>query len=249
MKNINNILKLKEKIEKNSLIISEVKIEKLLIDSLAYDWEFNKTQLEIVKERKNYIQKHFTEGNIKLLQIELKDILEHLKEKTLQKNPNLLCLFMIEYINKNWSDVFGTGSRKVQLDLKEWIFTTEASLENISKLLFKFLNKTPLLRYNYSKWIYITNYLLNIIWIPGIIFSYNDRKRIIRSVDHYIDFQKEFLITVEGELNKIIAEGLYKDQIIGTGMLRKIKWIKNPYITPGTWWYWEDRKKYTFIKK
>ncbi len=247
MKNIENILELKNIIGNKNIPIIPVKIKDILTESLAYDWELNKEQIRVLKERNKYINNILDNKKIKLFNINIEDKFIDIKKKTQQSNNNLLCLFLINYIYEYWSDIFGIWNKKIRPYIEEWNFTTKALLKNITNFLFHILNKKPFLRYNYTKGLLITNSLLNIIWIPGINLYYNDRKRVLRYIDYYIDFEKEVLLTIESWLNRIIAEGTSEYKIVNISQLRKIKWVKNPYIKPGTWWYWDDRKKYTFI--
>jgi hypothetical protein len=90
---------------------------------------------------------------------------------------------------------------------------------------------------------------LNIIGFPGIIFSYKDRKRVLKSLEHYIDFEKEFYLTLEGRCYKLLYEKTSSEAIISLEALKKKRNTSHIYVSPGSWWYGEDRKKYTFIKK
>ncbi len=249
MKYIERIVQLKKTIEKKKIKIEPVNIINLLMNSLAYDWEYNTTQIKLLKERKKYIQENYIEHQLNNLQLKFDESLDYIKNKHSDiSSNNLITLLIIEEVLKKWWNIFWIGSNKIEYNLETQIDSNTWVAKAICRLVFEILHNKPLLRYNFTKWLLLGNYLLNNIWLPGINFSYKDRKRILRNIDHYIDFEKEFFLTLEWECHKVIQGKVEPNSIISVEELKKKKnttWI---YLKPGTWWYGEDRKKYTFIK-
>ena len=250
MKLIENISDLKKILQKKKINCSPINISDLLMDSLAYDNEMTKEQIRSLTARKIYIHEHYISQDLNMLQLQLEDIFQHItsKYKDVKKEP-LIWYLLIEEVLANWNNIFWIWSKKIDIKINVDLKTTEGILEIISKILFMTLNEQPLLRYNFTKGLIFVNFLLKTNGLPGIILSYKDRKRILRNLDHYIDFRKEFLLTLQWEIYKNIYSSLYPEQIVDFNTLRGIKQVKNPYVKPWTWWYGEDRKKYTFIKK
>ena len=246
---IKRIEKLKEKIISEELKIIPINIKNILIETLAYDWLFNKTQLSLIKERKKYVDKNFIQNELNILQLNISEIFDHIKSKYSHiKSNTLLCLLLIEEIIFSWKDIFGIWSKKIKYNLDNKIESQEWVLKAIIRLSYEILNKEPLLWYNFSKWILLTNYLLNTINLPGINFSFKNKKRLLRTLNNYIDYEKEILLTIEWNCYKLLKNELEPESIFPIEELKKLKNTSLVYIKPGTWWYWDDRKKYTFIK-
>lgn len=249
MKYIEKTEQLKKTIDQKNIKIKSMNILNILMDSLAYDWEYNTTQIKLLKEREKYIQTNYIENQLNGLQLKFDETLTYIKNKHSDiSSNNLITLLIIEEVLSKWWSIFWVGSNKIKFNLESQIESNIWVTKSICKLVFEVFHHKPFLRFNFTKWLLLWNYLLNNIWLPGINFSYKDRKRILRHIDHYIDFEKEFFLTLQGECNRVIQEKISPKSIISVEDLKKKKnttWI---YLKPGTWWYGEDRKKYTFIK-
>jgi len=259
MKELKRINKLKEEISTYKIDIIPTNIESLLIETLAYDWifesllddsVFNKTTIKLVNNKSEYIKNSYIKKDIELFIQKLeKNFKENIRKNSNFKSPSLNVLLLINHILHNWSEFFWNWSKKIKYNLDNKIESQEWVLDAICRLTYEILKEKPLIGYNFSKWLVLTNYLLNIIGLPWIIFSYKNKKRIYKNIDYFIDFKKEFLLTIEWNCHHLIQNKIDPVSIISIEDLKKKKNTSLVYIKPGSWWYWKDRKKYTFIKK
>gem|GEM_PF-6300998 len=79
-----------------------------------------------------------------------------------------------------------------------------SALQLIAKLFFKLINKRSL-KLSWTYGTIITNLIFRKINLPSIYFHSEDRARILRSADHYVDFEKEFILTISDFLNKNLS--------------------------------------------
>ena len=246
MEYITNFNKAQTLLRKKKTKIKPIDNEILLMDSLAYDWEYSIEKMAHIKDRKKFIQKKFIKNQINSLQLKFDETLEYMKTKYSHiSSDRLITLLIIESVLQNWSQIFWAGSKKITYKIDAQIDTDQGTIRAICRLLYQILREHPLQRFNVTKGLLLTNYLLNNIWIPGIIFAYRDRKRILRSLDTYIDFEKEFFLTLEWRCHKSILEDFAPKWIISLVDLRKEKNTTHTRVKPGQWWYWEDGRKYT----
>jgi len=255
MKEIELIIKLQQILEKNSVFIEEKEIHSILIDSLMYDQEIPKRESTTIKSRKKYIDKLYYHWSINISQLDITEDLERIKveiknitEYNTLKNNNVLCATMMEHIFSNWGKVFGIWSKKIKPPLNKDEISLPNNLDNICKILQSMLTKKPLLRYNWTKSIILSNYLLLCLWLPWINFNHKDKKKIIWTLGTYKKFKKEFLLAIISELYKLYYESIEPSEIVTIPEFASKKWVKYPYIKPGTWWY-KENIKYTFLNK
>jgi hypothetical protein len=257
MNKLKDLISLYEILRKNNISVTPNTWENLLVESLVYDNEFNNYELKELELRKKEVQRSYLEGSSNSLHFNLRPDLELLTQEIIQKmdtpeitrNKNILCNTLIIRIVENWEKFFWKDAKKIYPNINNNDFSTEETLNGIMHFLYLFLNKEPLKRFKMTRALIINNYLLNLIGFPGIIFSSKSKKRVLRSIDHYTDFKKEFLLTLEWECYKALYENNYPSEIISLDKLKELKKVTNLYVKPGTWWYWGDRRKYTFMKK
>lgn len=236
---LEKILEIKQKIINNQ----ELDLDYLLADSLAYDGEFPNYVIENPAIRLEYMEKN-------KLQDFFKEEIGYLEEID-SKIPNVwsknlrALLFINDIVTKEWRNMFWISAEPIELNIDTTNESDLYILKTLWKLFFLIVNKKPFLRFNFSRAIILVNFILQKLKYPCIYFSFKDRKRILREVDHYIDFDKEFLLSLFSSINKELYENFYKDQIISVEEKKLELWKKDIYIRPGYWWRWKDRRKYT----
>lgn len=249
---LKRIEELKKISKKEKIIFRKQKLENLLMESLAYDWELNKEEIRSIRAREKTIQEKYILNDLNKLQIDLYSVFDNLKKEASKEvdkfNSYVLVIVLINNILNNWWNIFWIWSKKIKIDIDMWLDSSEWILNIIIKLSYLILKEEPFLRYNHTKWLLLTNYLLKTINLPEIKFYHKDKKRFLRSMDHYIDYKKEFYLSIISELNKNIFNEISPQKIISLNELRKRKNIKNPYIKPGERWYGIDKKRYTILK-
>ena len=257
MEEISKILKLWEVIRKENLKIEELPLAKILLDSLVYDKEFWKEEVNLFSLREKTVNEFFINWTNNYLDLNIKtkiqNITEKIKEnievKQLTKNKGLLCTAIIIKIIENTQIYFWVEKKKKKPLINTENYNEKEALTNIINLTHYIIYNQLFPRFNFSKSLIICNYLLtDILWFPWIVFSSKSKKRLWRTIDYYIDFEKEFLLTLSWECYKVIYMNKFPEKIRSIKSIEEEKGYKKIYIKPGTWWYWDDRQKYTFVK-
>lgn len=207
----------------------------LLSESLCYDNAFPQYLLEQPTERERIVheKKYFLE-----MEKELFTLSELLQEKNIQSFSLLL--------KENWKKIYGISSNNITFEIPiEENF--EASLKLWIKIFWSILYKKPFLKWNHTRWILLFNMILSHLGLPWIILYHKDRKRILREIDHYIDFEKEIMLTIISSYRKNLYEKNFPEAILKVEEYRIASWKSSVYIKPWYWWRWDDRQKYMIL--
>lgn len=223
-------------------------LELMLIDSLVYDWEFPTSVEKQPEKRKEYIEKNnfleiFLDEIEKIEELFRKENLSPYWTEIASKNlESFIFISLLTWIH--WNNIYWISAKNINIKINP----DGEILKAISKLFHEIITKKPFLRFNFSRWLLLVNILLKKIWYPPLYISSNDKKRVYKTIDYYIDFEKEFMITLLSRINKNIYENKYPKKIISAKEKRTKENKKSVYLKPGYWWWWEDRLIYTINK-
>lgn len=234
------IKELKKEIKQEKL-----NLELMLMDSLVYDWEFPTSVEKQPEKRREYILKN---NLIDLFLSEIEKLEDLMKKESIFPywseiiSKNLESFVFISSLTwMYWNNVYWISAKNINIKINP----DGEILKTISKLFHEIITKKPFLRFNFSRWLILTNILLEKIWYPPLYISSNDKKRVYKAVDYYIDFEKEFMITLLSRINKNIYENKFPKKVISAKGKREKENKQSVYLKPWYWWWWDDRLIYT----
>lgn len=233
---------------KKEIKAEKLNLELILIDSLVYDLEFPPSVEKQPEKRKEYIVKN---NLIELFSGEIEKLEDLFKKENLSPywteiaSKNLESFIFISLLTwMYWNNIYWISAKNISIKINP----DGEILKSICKLFHEIITKKPFLRFNFSRWLILVNILLKKIWYPPLYISSNDKKRVYKAIDYYIDFEKEFMITLLSRINKNIYENTSPEKIISAKEKREKENKQSIYLKPGYWWWWENRLVYTINK-